>query len=137
MKDAKDIVSMLEYAFGNNEFSLEAAYHDCKLVFDGITDDASFQEADTGLILYYANEIIYALRKALEMANSALREDAKAQLSGEGTTSDSISRQAAMDVVKRLMGDSELSRTVQTGLHILPSAQSEPIRINLNEPRVN
>ena len=38
---------------------------------------------------------------------------------------DLISRQAAIDVVKRLMGDSELSRTVQVGLHILPSAQSE------------
>jgi hypothetical protein len=60
------------YTFGNNEFSLEAAYHDCKLVFDGITDDDSFQEADTGLILYYANEIIYALReiKTLPSAQS-------------------------------------------------------------------
>ena len=54
------------YTFGNDEFSLEAAYHDCKLVFDGITDDDSFQEADTGLILYYANEIIYALHEALQ-----------------------------------------------------------------------
>ena len=54
-----------KYTFGNDEFSLEAAYHDCKLVFDGITDDDSFQEADTGLILYYANEIIYALQEAL------------------------------------------------------------------------
>ena len=54
------------YTFGSDEFNLEDAYHDCKLVFDGITDDDSFQEADTGLILYYANEIIYALQKALE-----------------------------------------------------------------------
>ena len=54
------------YTFGNNEFNLEFAYHDCKLVFDGITDDDSFQEADTGLILYYANEIIYALHEALQ-----------------------------------------------------------------------
>jgi hypothetical protein len=30
-----------------------------------------------------------------------------------------------MDVIKRLMGDSELSRTVQTGLYILPSVQPE------------
>ena len=55
-----------KYTFGNDEFNLEAAYHDCKFVFDGITDDDSFQEADTGLILYYANEIIYALHKALK-----------------------------------------------------------------------
>lgn len=41
---------------------------------------------------------------------------------------DLINRQAAIDVVKRLMGDSELSRTVQTGLHILPSAQPEIVR---------
>ena len=55
-----------KYTFGNDGFSLENAYHDCKLVFDGITDDDSFQKADTGLILYFANEIIYALHKALE-----------------------------------------------------------------------
>ncbi len=36
-----------------------------------------------------------------------------------------ISKQAAIDVVKRIMGDYELSRTVQTGLYILPSAQLE------------
>ena len=46
--------------------------------------------------------------------------------------SDPIERQAAMNVVKRLMGDSELSRTVQTGLHILPSAHS-PNWIPLSE----
>ncbi len=40
--------------------------------------------------------------------------------------SDPIERQDAIDVVKRLMGDYELSRTVQTGLYILPSAQPEP-----------
>ena len=39
---------------------------------------------------------------------------------------DPIERADAIDVVKRLMGDYELSRTVQTGLHILPSAQPEP-----------
>lgn len=40
--------------------------------------------------------------------------------------SNPIDKQDAIDVVKRLMGDYELSRTVQTGLHILPSAQPEP-----------
>ena len=75
------------YAFGNDEFNLEDAYHDCKLVFDGITDDDSFQEADTGLILYYANEIIYALHEALQ---------------GDDTnvlSNDSISRQEAIDTL--------------------------------------
>lgn len=38
---------------------------------------------------------------------------------------DLIERQTAIDVVKRLMGDSELSRTVQTGMHILPSAKPD------------
>ena len=78
------------YTLGNDEFSLEAAYHDCKLVFDGITDDDSFQEADTGLILYYANEIIYALHEALE---------------GKGTnvlSNDCISREAAIDALERI-----------------------------------
>ena len=77
-----------KYTFGNDEFSLEAAYHDCKLVFDGITDDDSFQEADTGLILYYTNEIIYALQETLE---------------GKGTNAlcnDTVSRQAAIDAVE-------------------------------------
>ncbi len=64
--DRQATIDARRYTFGNDEFSLEAAYHDCKLVFDGITDDDSFQEADTGLILYYANEIIYALHEALE-----------------------------------------------------------------------
>ena len=59
------LIERQHYTFGNDKFSLEDAYHDCKLVFDGITGDDSFQEADTGLILYYANEIIYALREAL------------------------------------------------------------------------
>ena len=73
------------YTFGNDEFSLEAAYHDCKLVFDGITDDDSFQEADTGLVLYYANEIIYALHEALQGKDTNI------------PSNDSISRQAAID----------------------------------------
>lgn len=60
------LIERQHYTFGNNKFSLEDAYHDCKLVFDGITDNDSFQEADTGLILYYANEIIYALHEALQ-----------------------------------------------------------------------
>lgn len=65
-QERQRVAQKRRYTFGNDEFSLEAAYHDCKLVFDGITDDDSFQEADTGLILYYANEIIYALHEALE-----------------------------------------------------------------------
>ena len=43
---------------------------------------------------------------------------------------DPIERASAIDVVKRLMGDCELSRTVQTGLHILPSAQPDVPDIN-------
>jgi len=111
------------YTFGNDEFSLEAAYHDCKLVFDGITDDDSFQEADTGLILYYANEIIYALHEALDKDTNVL-------------SSDCISRQAAFDEIARWKGylDEDMIERIQIGLKKLPSAQPEPIRINLNEP---
>ena len=84
-QERQRVAQKIRYTFGNDEFSLEAAYHDCKLVFDGIIDDDSFQEADTGLILYYANEIIYALHEALK---------------GKGTnvhSNDYISRQAAID----------------------------------------
>ena len=98
------------YTFGNDEFSLEAAYHDCKLVFDGITDDDSFQEADTGLILYYANEIIYALQEALK------GKDINAP------TNDCISRQAAIDVVKGI------DRYFVKYIEEIPSAQPEIIR---------
>lgn len=105
-----------KYAFGNDEFSLEAAYHDCKLVFDGITDDDSFQEADTGLILYYANEIIYALHKALDVAIAALGKDTDVP-----ATDDLISRQAAIDALGTPHGILYPIRTVEA----LPSAQTE------------
>ena len=110
------------YAFGNDEFSLEAAYHDCKLVFDGITDDDSFQEADTGLILYYANEIIYALHEALE---------------GKGTnilSNDCISRQAAVSLAKDICvpnkeGSVYRHRCIDPdAIRELPSAKPEIIR---------
>ena len=103
------------YTFGNDEFSLEAAYHDCKMVFDGITDDDSFQEADTGLILYYANEIIYALQEALVKDTNV-------------PTNDCISRQAAIDEITEYgsgntiyMSVAELKRRIEH----LPSAQPE------------
>ena len=65
---------------------------------------------------------VYA--EALEMAIEALRAQDVTD-TNVGNNSDTIYRQDAIDVVKRLMGDYELSRTVQTGLHILPSAQPE------------
>lgn len=102
------------YTFGNDEFNLEAAYHDCKLVFDGITDDDSFQEADTGLILYYANEIIYALHEALQ---------------GDDTnvlSNDCISRQAAIKeaIPVRCEGDVYMMVQVET-LEGLPSVEPD------------
>ena len=39
---------------------------------------------------------------------------------------DTISRQDAIDTVKRLLGDCEITRTLQTALHIMPSAKPEP-----------
>jgi hypothetical protein len=74
------------------------------LVFDGITDDDSFQEADTGLILYYANEIIYALQKALEGKDtnvtgscSEIPNNSTLQQTCNQLATDCISRQAAID----------------------------------------
>lgn len=82
-QERHDVAQKKRYTFGNGEFSLDAAYHDCKIVFDGITDDDSFQKADAGLVLYYANEIIYALREA-----------------SQGKDTDVISRQAALALAK-------------------------------------
>ena len=102
------------YTFGNDEFNLEYAYHDCKLVFDGITDDDSFQKADTGLILYYANEIIYALQEALEGKDTNV------------PTNDCIRRQDAietlMEIFKRIPTNAIRAKTV---IEQLPSAQPE------------
>ena len=104
------------YTFGNDEFSLEAAYHDCKMVFDGITDDDSFQEADTGLILYYANEIIYALQEALVKDTNV-------------PTNDCISRQAAIDAFYIQSDDdgwwTGTAEDMENLLKALPSAQPE------------
>lgn len=86
-QERQRVTQKRRYTFGNDEVSLEAAYHDCKLVFDGITDDDSFQEADTGLVLYYANEIIYALHKALQGKDTNV------------LSNDCISRQAAIEAL--------------------------------------
>ena len=109
------------YTFGNNEFSLEDAYHDCKLVFDGISDDDSFQKADTGLILYYANEIIYALYEALQGKDTDV------------LSNDCISRQAAIDAVMKMPtvknenGEKLVHQELtKIRIEILPPAKSEP-----------
>jgi len=49
-----------------HEFNLNDALADCRLVFEGIKDDESFQKCDWDLVLGYANEIMYALRFAVE-----------------------------------------------------------------------
>lgn len=41
--------------------------------------------------------------------------------------SDLIERQAAIDAIKKYMGDYELSRTMQQVMLLLPSAQQEPL----------
>lgn len=118
--DRQAAIDARRYTFGNDEFSLEAAYHDCKMVFDGITDDDSFQEADTGLILYYANEIIYALQEALVKDTNV-------------PTNDCISRQAAIDEITEYgsgntiyMSIAEVKRRIEH----LPSAQPERTCVN-------
>lgn len=66
--------------YGNDNFNLQNAYDDCKQVFEGITDEESYQKADCGVVMYYANEIMYALEKALEdrpQGNLISREDLK------------------------------------------------------------
>ena len=63
-----DLIDNGGYRFWDDDFSFQSAYEDCKAVFDGITDDDAFQECDTGIILYHAHEIMYALKKALPSA---------------------------------------------------------------------
>ncbi len=111
----QDAIDARRYTFGNDEFSLEAAYHDCKMVFDGITDDDSFQKADTGLILYYANEIVYALHEALEGKDTNV------------LSNDCISRQAAIDAFWKLDIETRPSwiDAVMTMLKQLPSAEQK------------
>lgn len=59
--------------YGNENFNLKNAYEDCKNVFESITDENSFQKADSGLVMYYANEIMYALELAIKV-DKALSE---------------------------------------------------------------
>ena len=119
----QDAIEARRYTFGNDEFSLEAAYHDCKLVFDGITDDDSFQDADTGLVLYYANEIIYALHEALQGKDTNV------------PTKDCISRADAIDALGEeppvwYDGEDEIAernqwRRDKAAIESLPSADIE------------
>lgn len=50
---------------GNNSF--EHAYGDCKCVVDSIVDEDSFQESDTGLLLYNMDRILEALKKQVSI----------------------------------------------------------------------
>jgi hypothetical protein len=54
-----------EYKYCGNA-SFEDAYSDCKLVADSIVDDKSFQECDTGLVLYYMDRNLDALKECCE-----------------------------------------------------------------------
>ena len=54
--------------FTADSFEMEEIRDAVKEVFDGITDEDSFQEADTGVLLYYANQIMFALDKVLGIA---------------------------------------------------------------------
>lgn len=53
-----------DFCLDDREYDFNSALHDCRLVFESITDDESFQEADTGLLFSFANSI----EKALEIA---------------------------------------------------------------------
>ena len=129
--DRQAAIDARRYTFGNDEFSLEAAYHDCKLVFDGITDDDSFQEADTGLILYYANEIIYALHEALsgsepKTSDSGSVDSEQPEIKTDRTTSgDLINRQDAINAFEPDHSQDWYTPYIIEKLKSLPSAQSE------------
>ena len=82
------------------------------------------KEAIETLKANYPDDCYKQLREAVDKAIKVL-EVQNVSDTNIGNNNDTIYRQDAINVVKRLMGDYELSRTVQTGLHILPSAQPE------------
>lgn len=51
--------------YGNTDFNLQDAFDDCLSVFEGLTEE-NFQKADSGLVMHYANEIMFALEFALK-----------------------------------------------------------------------
>lgn len=57
-------MSKRKYKYTGNS-SFESAYYDCKLVDESIVDDQSFQDSDTGLVLYYMDRILDALKKQI------------------------------------------------------------------------
>lgn len=124
-RDAQErqcVAQKRRYTFANDEFSLEAAYRDCKLVFDGITDDDSFQEADAGLVFYYANEIIYALHEVLQSkdtntGDTVFRDAVKLALLKKGQSS----KRYKVGEIWELNFDE-----IREALATVPSAQPKP-----------
>lgn len=47
------------------DMPIESVYHDYKLVADSITDDESFQKADTGILLSNLYDVVKALEKQI------------------------------------------------------------------------
>ena len=56
-----------------DKIDFNAALEDCKRVRDGIKSDEDFQNADSGLVMYYLNTIV----QALEIAAMVKREPAR------------------------------------------------------------
>ena len=48
-----------------DKFDYQSALEDCKAVRDSIKSDEDFQNADSGLVLYYLNTIVSALEIAV------------------------------------------------------------------------
>ena len=105
-----DLIDNGGYRFWDDDFSIQSAYEDCKAVFDGITDDDAFQECDTGIILYHAHEIMYALKKALP---SAQPNACKNTCEIERKSNDMISRQAAIDALDKRFDNVPMKLTTE------------------------
>ena len=120
-----DLIDNGGYRFWDDDFSIQSAYEDCKAVFDGITDDDAFQECDTGIILYHAHEIMYALKKALPSAQPNACENT---CEIERKSNDMISRQAAIDAHCELCADKDKCNHIETCpdvevFRLIPSAE--------------
>ena len=49
------------------EDMIKNAYYGCKFVADSIVDEESYQKADKGLVMFYIDTIVKALRKQIPM----------------------------------------------------------------------
>lgn len=108
-----------DYYFSCDTFDLKAAYDDIKQVFDSIHDDQSYQKADSGILFYRANEILFALSKC---TGEPVRSKANRNFETE------VSRN--MDSIKDFLGEKRIDALKDYVLESLKENLDESIHNN-------